>query len=350
VLPEVTSVDGGVFTFIWHDARGEADEVLLFANRLTDETDLDATLLERHQGSDTWHATFAMGADWRASYSFLIHRRGEPAPWMGADQVALRSALDRGAADPGNPQVCRNRAGVVQSVIEGAEAPAQPWLAPRAGVASGTLTTVEGPSGRTAWLYDPAGIDDQVALPLLVVLDGEVWVENQQLATTLDNLAADGIGPVRAVFLDSGGRDARWLDLSADGSGASNVADELIPWVRTRRGVLPGPGGVMVAGQSLGGLTALRLGLTRPEVVGTVISHSASLWQDDLADLDVPPGLRVFLSHGSQEWVLDAPHRSLASRLAAAGGELEVAVHNGGHDYAWWRGGIADGIAWAVAG
>ncbi|MFT4262079.1 MAG: DUF3327 domain-containing protein [Nocardioides sp.] len=348
-VPARTTVDGDRFTFVWPDPDGEAEAVLLFANRLTDETQLDQTLLERSDG--VWHATFGMGADWRASYAFLVQRRGEPAPWLAGergDQVAIRATLDRGLPDPGNPLSCHNRAGVRQSVVEGPDAPPQPWLAERPGVARGAVEETAAPGGRRVWLYDPPGVALGAEVPLIVVLDGEVWAGLQSLPTTLDNLLADGVGPVRAVLVDSGGRDARWQDLSSDGSGASYVVDELIPWVRGLRGVTPGPGAVGVVGQSLGGLTALRLGLTRPDAVAGVVSHSASLWQDGLLDLDPPAGVRVFLGHGSQEWVLDGPHRALADRLRAAGVELEVSIHNGGHDYAWWRGGVAEGIAWLV--
>ena len=356
VAPLIESTDEPgtiVVTFLWRDVEGDAEAVLLFANRLTDETSLDETLLDHLPGTDLWHASFRMAADWRASYSFLVHRRDHPAPWLVGDQVAIRAALDRGHADPLNPVTCRNRAGVEQSVVEGPEAPAQPWLVERGGIEAGTLVQAEAPGGRTVWLYDPADVDPEVALPLMVVLDGEVWVGAQSLPTTLDNLIADGAAPMRAVFVDSGGRDARWHDLSADGSGASYVVDELLDWMRARRGVQPGPRGVSVIGQSLGGLTALRLGLSRPDAVGTVISHSASLWQDDLAELvsaEVAGQVRVFLAHGSQEWVLDEPHQVLAHRLLAAGIETEVSVHNGGHDYAWWRGGVAEGIIWALGG
>ncbi|UDY24277.1 enterochelin esterase domain-containing protein [Nocardioides sp. Kera G14] len=350
-LPERTTVDGDTFTFVWRDTDGEAEAVLLFANRLTDETSLADTLLERLDGTDLWQASFRMGADWRASYSFLVQRRGEPAPWMAdGDQVAIRTALDHGRPDPSNPLNCRNRAGVLQSVVEGRDAAEQRWLAPRDGVERGRITRLAGPDGRTVWLYDPPATDDRDELPLLVVLDGEVWVGGpdgaQSLPTTLDNLLADGLGPVRAVFVDSGGREARWADLSSDGSGASYVADDLLPLIRTLRGVSPGPSAITVVGQSLGGLTALRLGLTRPDAVGGVVSHSASLWQDGLLDLTPPPGLRVFLSNGSQEWVLDRPHRALTDHLRAAGVDVEVSIHNGGHDYAWWRGGVAEGIVW----
>lgn len=329
-----------IVTFSWRDA--DAEQVLLFANRLTDETRLADTLLERVPGTDRWHASYRMASDWRASYSFLVQRPGEPAPWLAGDQVALRAALDRGLPDPRNPVTCRNRAGVLQSVVELPDAPPQPWLLPRPGVARGTVTEHEGPDGRPTWLYDPPGTDPERPLPLVVVLDGEVWVGPQSLPTTLDNLLADrALGPVRAVLPSSGGRDARWAELGTD-AGVGYVVDGLLPWVSQRRAVST----VAIAGQSLGGLTALQVGLRHPDRVGAVISHSASLWQDDLATLvdGFSGDLRVHLAHGRQEWVLAEPHHELAARLRAAGVEVDAVEPNGGHDYAWWRGGIADGL------
>ena len=66
-LVEPTDVDGEqVVTFCWHDAR--AEEVLLFANRLTDETRLHETLMRRLPGTDLWWLSVVMDSDWRASY------------------------------------------------------------------------------------------------------------------------------------------------------------------------------------------------------------------------------------------------------------------------------------------
>lgn len=351
-LPLIEPAEDGevVVTFCLRDSAAVA--VLLFANRLTDETHLADTLLERLPGSDLWHASFRMRADWRASYAFLVARKGaepgERPPWEDQDgHAALRSVLDRGVPDPLNPDRCRNRAGVEQSVVSLPDAPAQRWLASRDGVARGVVTEVAGPDGRTVCLYDPPGMSVDGELPVLVALDGEVWTGRQSLPTTLDNLIADGeIDPVRALMPVSGGRDQRWRELSSDGDGVGYLLDVLLPWYAVLRPTPDDPAAVVVAGQSLGGLTALRAGLLRPERVGAVISHSASLWQDDLAGLAGHGSPRVFLSHGAQEWVLAPPHRDLARRLRAAGVDLVEDVYNGGHDYACWRGGLADAIRW----
>lgn len=336
-----------VVTFLWRDA--EAEKVLLWANRLADETDLSAMLLDRIPGHDLWHASYRMGSDWRASYAFLVAPPGQPAPWyVSGGQVALRAALDRGQRDPRNPDTSSNRAGFIQSVVSLPDAPPQPWLHPRPEVPHGHLTRHARPGGRTTWIYDPPGVAHDVPVPLLVVFDGEVWTTRHSLPATLDNLLADHqIPPSRAVLLGAGEIGARWTELGADAPAAARVVDELIGWTLDRRAVSDER---VAVGQSLGGLAALRAGLSRPDLVSGVVSHSASLWQDDLAHLvgGAAHTTRFYLSHGTQEWVLDPLHRTLAQQLGEAGATLAAVPVNGGHDYAWWRGGIADGLRWVL--
>lgn len=357
VQPLVTPQGDGtsLVTFCCRDQDAQA--VLLFANRLTDETDLRATLLTRMPGTDLFHATYRMDDDWRASYSFLVHRTGEQAPWQVGDQVQVRQVLDRGRPDPRNPVGCHNRAGVRQSVVQLPDAPPQPWLRPHVPL-SGFLSAMHTPEGRRVWFHDPAGPGLDQPLPLLVLLDGEVWVRPEQgLLAGIEAMVASAlIPPLRVLLVSSGGRDTRWQHWAADGSGVEEVADDLLPWARARRGVGTGPAQVAVAGQSLGGLTALRLGLLRPDAVGAVISHSASLWQDDLSALACrSERARIFLSHGRQEWVLAPPHERLTHQVRSQHPDLTprqftTSVHNGGHDYAWWRGGITEGLQWWLAG
>lgn len=52
------SGDAWDVTFLWRDAA--AEEVLLFVNRLTDERDLDRSLMERLPGTDVWHLAYRL--------------------------------------------------------------------------------------------------------------------------------------------------------------------------------------------------------------------------------------------------------------------------------------------------
>jgi enterochelin esterase family protein len=241
----------------------------------------------------------------------------------------------------------RNRTGAVQSVVELPGAATQTWLHPRPGVPRGTTTRREAPGGRTVWVYTPAGLAHR-DLPVLVAFDGDVWTGPQDLPTTLDNLIHDGeLPPTLAVLVDAGSRERRWAELDEDGRIDDWLVADLLPWVREEYPVSPLREDVTVAGQSLGALSALWALVRHPDAVGAVVSQSASLWQDAILDA-VPTarlsGTRVYLEVGRQEWVLRPPHGPLAERMGAAGATVELVEFNGGHDYACWRGGIADGL------
>jgi enterochelin esterase-like enzyme len=60
----------------------------------------------------------------------------------------------------------------------------------------------------------------------------------------------------------------------------------------------------------------------------------------------------IYLECGKQEWVLLPLHRKFARMLRKGGQQqhLNYVEYNGGHDYACWRGGIADGLRWVTKG
>lgn len=349
------TIEEQIITFLWRDAT--AEEVLLFVNRITDERKLDESRMLRVPGTDVWHLSYRMRTDWRASYCFLVKPPGESWSWEenGVGQIGIRHALDRGQADPLNPRTNRNRVGTRMSVVELQKVPSQTWLRTREpGSPAGAVTEVIAPDARTVWVYRSPGATDDAPLPVVVVLDGDVWVgprggltKAQDLPTTLDNLLADGkIPPCIAVFVDSGGRDRRWADMGEGGGQSAWVAERLLPWVRLHFPVSTAANEVVVAGQSLGGYTALRAALEYPQLVGCALAQSPSLWQ---RELPIPKsatarGLSVYLEVGTQEWVLREPARRSATALRAAGTGIRYVEFNGGHDYACWRGGIADGL------
>ena len=378
-----TQEDKYLVTFLW---RGAAHSVLLFVNRLTDEKNLADSYMRRLPGTDTWYLTYRMDGDWRASYCFLLAPAAAQAPWLQGSQVRLRQALDGGLPDPHNPVTCTNRRGFVQSVVSLPLAPAWPlgeWpvfsddaagagrfdgggLGAGRGDAdagrldAGRLDVVADLDslGRQIWVYTPASISRTQSYPVLLVLDGEVWLKRHHLHLALAQLMQAGlIAPAYIVFIDSGGTEQRWQELG-DSDFGRYLSGQLLNWLKTHYAISPKPADRVVIGQSLGALTVLRTLVAYPQLIGAGISQSASLWQDvlfnELNALDATQtplaGTRAWIEVGSQEWILAPLQPKAVHQLRKAGMQVKDMVYNGGHDYACWRINLASALMQLLPG
>ena len=372
-------------TFLW---RGAAHSVLLFVNRLTDEKNLADSYMRRLPGTDTWYLTYRMDGDWRASYCFLPAPAAAQAPWLQGSQVRLRQALDGGLPDPHNPVTCTNRRGFVQSVVSLPLAPAWPlgqWPvfsddAAGAGrfdggglgagrddadagrLNAGRLDAIVDLEalGRQIWVYTPAPISRTQSYPVLLVLDGEVWLKRHHLHLALAQLMDAGlIAPAYIVFIDSGGTEQRWQELGdSESDFGGYLSGQLLNWLKTHYAISPKPADRVVIGQSLGALTVLRTLVAYPQLIGAGISQSASLWQDvlfnELNALDATQtplaGTRAWIEVGSQEWILAPLQPKAVHQLRKAGMQVKDMVYNGGHDYACWRINLASALMQLLPG
>lgn len=367
-------------TFLW---RGAAHSVLLFVNRLTDEKNLADSYMRRLPGTDTWYLTYRMDGDWRASYCFLPAPTAAQAPWLQGSQVRLRQALDAGLPDPHNPVTCTNRRGFVQSVVSLPLAPAWPlgeWPvfsdaaagagrfdggglgAGRGDADAGRLDVVADLDtlGRQIWVYTPALIDRAQSWPVLLVLDGEVWLKRHHLHLALTQLMDAGlIAPAYIVFIDSGGTEQRWQELGdSESDFGGYLSGQLLNWLKAHYAISSNPADRVVIGQSLGALTVLRTLVGYPQLIGAGISQSASLWQDvlfnELNALDAMArplaGSRAWIEVGSQEWILAPLQPKAVHQLREAGMQVKDMVYNGGHDYACWRINLASALMQLLPG
>lgn len=372
-------------TFLW---RGAAQRVLLFVNRLTDEKNLADSYMRRLPGTDTWYLTYRMDGDWRASYCFLLAPTADQAPWLQGSQVRLRQALDGGLPDPHNPVTCTNRRGFVQSVVSLPLAPAWPlgeWPvfsddaagagrfdggglgagrgdADAGSLDAGRLDVVADLDtlGRQIWVYTPAPISRTQSYPVLLVLDGEVWLKRHHLHLALAQLMDAGlIAPAYIVFIDSGGTEQRWQELGdSESDFGGYLSGQLLNWLKTHYAISPKPADRVVIGQSLGALTVLRTLVAYPQLIGAGISQSASLWQDvlfnELNALDATQtplaGARAWIEVGSQEWILAPLQPKAVHQLRKAGMQVKDMVYNGGHDYACWRINLASALMQLLPG
>jgi len=335
---------------------------VLIANRLTDTSVWEQSVLKRLPGTDVWHRSYWLAEGWRGSYQLA------PEDGLGRGAADERHGPRGGAArrwrwldakpvrDPLNPTVFPERRGDLASVAALPAAPPDRWPARTSEAARAALTEHDVPSAalgeaRRVWTHG-AGTD------LLVLLDGDDWAGRLDAAAILDGLGL----AVTAVLVDAGAR--RDAELAADPALVAFLADELVPWARARLGA---SGRVFVAGQSLGGLMALTLALDRPGAFAGVLAQSASLWWAPLGDERdgaavesymnerfalagaALPTMRFALRVGTLEWVLVGQHRALRDTLRAAGHAVDYGEFAGGHEALCWRVGLAEALPPLVA-
>ncbi|WP_324794140.1 enterochelin esterase [Streptomyces cyaneofuscatus] len=372
-------------TFLWRGHRATR-RVLLMAPGITDPERLADSLLHHLPGTDVWYLGHRLRADHRGSYRMVADISAGPAP---ADPALLQRRLlalrAHGGADPLNPARIPVRWRDAQdSVFALPDAPPQPWAARRPDVARGGVERHAVAAGvlgavRDVWVYLPPDAvpyrpayepGEQGRLPLLVLCDGDMWFDRLGLQDTLDALIADGVlPPLAALAPDAVGTATRRLELGGREGYVSFLADEVVAWASARWPLTARPDRTVVAGQGLGGMTALYAGLTRPERFGAVVAQSPSLWWRPglepgavapdavgtpwLATLaaglrDGPPGgvrgAAVHFDVGLHEGALAEHTEALQAVLRARGHRVTRNLHNGGHDYACWRGFLADAL------
>lgn len=332
-------------TFLWRAEKGGA---LVLLHTLTDRArwagDLSGHLMERVPGTDVLYRSYELGSDLRVSYQILPC--DEP---PGTDRDTWRRVLDEALPDPRNPAVLPGQHGrPPSSLLELPDAPAQPYVAERPGVPRGTVHE-HVLDGRRVWVHTPAA--GAGPYPVLVLLDGDVWKD--MAPTTMDNLVADRVVPPMVVVMpDAVDRDTRHAELACHEPFVRFLADRLLPWAQAEHGVTADPARTIIAGQSFGGLTASFAAFLAPERFGNVLSQSGSYWWSD----DDPEWLtrrygaaerrpvRFYLEAGRLEWLLLDENRRFAATLRDKGYDITFREFHGGHDYACWRGGLADGL------
>ncbi|MFJ8111321.1 alpha/beta hydrolase-fold protein [Streptomyces sp. NPDC096132] len=302
--------------------------------------------LRRWAATDCWYAEVRMPARLRVTYQFLVG--------------------DAAYADPYNPV----GAGGDRSIAATPDAPAQPhWPL----IGSGTDVVLPLPRTRLRWASERLGGRRTVRVhpaggggPVVLLLDGDDWLYLHPAMTAFDSAVARGeMPPVTLVFLPAKDRAG---EFTCRPELWQAVRDELLPLV-AETGVPAERDRLVVAGQSLGGLSALYAALELPDLVSRVACQSGSFWwTPDAMDLPDPlggpvggavaarlrerpdlSGLRVAFDVGEHETEM-LPHCGLVETLAEqAGATVRVSRSASGHDRAGWRHALLRDVAWALA-
>jgi enterochelin esterase-like enzyme len=131
---------------------------------------------------------------------------------------------------------------------------------------------------RRVWLYrSPGTTGSKGSCNLFVFLQKE-YVDELAVPATLRTLVASGeIPPTIAVVLDTS--TERPTDIANRAKFDRFMTANLLPWLRAKLGSLPAPKNVVIAGFSVGGLTAAYVAYRHPDVFGNVLAQSGAFWR-----------------------------------------------------------------------
>ncbi|EBB2968858.1 esterase family protein [Salmonella enterica] len=368
-LPLVTAINGAdderEVTFLWR-AASPLRGVYVRLNRVTDKDNVAKGMMTQLPTTDIWHLTLRLPASYCGSYTMV--EIPPETPGETVLQLGSRFASLVGKADPLNSAPGINvRGNAQESVLALDHAPAQEeWSGCRA--YAGQLFTSEhrlAGQRRRVRLYLP---DVPVVQPLglLVLTDGEIWFDHLGVSAAIDAAIRSGrIAPVAVLGIDNINARERIAILGGRRELVLDIAERLLPALRAKypERRWADRTQTVLAGQSLGGVTALMAARHAPESFGLVLSHSPSMWwtpdncnrPDHFSAeerswvsehvLSAPsPAVRMHLCVGSLEGSTVPQVKQLHEKLRAAGVESHYSVYTGGHDYAWWRGALLDGL------
>jgi enterochelin esterase-like enzyme len=193
-------------------------------------------------------------------------------------------------------------------------------------------------------VYTPPGYAKETRYPVLYLLHGKGgneanWTTIGRAATILDNLYADKKLVPMIVVMPNG-------TVAATGkkdftSGFENeLLKDVIPTVEARYAVLPGPEHRALAGLSMGGGQALRIGLKHLDKFAWIGGFSSAIFGKATLPGDSAEAAKkirlLWVSCGDTDTLLDANKRFRASL------EQQKVPHlwhlePGGHTFAVWR-------------
>lgn len=368
-------------TFVWR-AHGETKGVMIEAQFCGP----DDCVMKRLRDSDLWYASLKINPRVRTYYSFAPNVSS--APQSDAGYGAIRAMSQRDPLNskgwferPEDPDVPAHH-GV--SRLEMPDAPAQPWADKRKDVPEGQVEKHVFNSAllkntRDVWVYTPPGYS-KTAMPygLLVVFDGDTYINVVPTPVTLDNLLADKRIPALVAVIIGNAKGARSTELPCNPQFADFLSNELIPWARRLYNVTSDPSQVTIGGSSYGGLAATYAAYRHPEVFGNVLSQSGSYWWTPPTDPAKPNSfdpesehsyvadlfihtprlpIRFYLDAGSMEVDRSGgggdillTNRDFRNILLSKGYEVHYQQFQGAHDYLSWRGTLADGLILLMGG
>jgi enterochelin esterase-like enzyme len=206
-------------------------------------------------------------------------------------------------------------------------------------------------------IYLPPCYDEKTdqRYPVLYLLHGQTYRDDQWIrlgaVDVIDELILSGESiPFIIVFPDD-----RYWNLPAGPGFGQRLVDHLIPYIDLTYRTTPDRNHRAIGGMSRGAGWALRVGLTRWDLFGTIGLHSLAVLQKDASKIpkwlaDIPPSSRprVFMDIGDND-----PELTMAQLVEAQFSEYglfhEWHLYSGAHTEEYWSAHIEEYIRWYAA-
>lgn len=201
--------------------------------------------------------------------------------------------------------------------------------------------------------------------PLLILFDGDAYLNKLPTTRIIDNLVAQGkIPAMRVLFFNQPMPSMREQELTPNTHFAEFLADEFMPWLCSELQINPEPQNRVLAGSSFGGLAATYIAFQHPDSFAKVLSLSGSFWWspnntfvgegksnwlvEQIAG-GVKRDVQVYLSVGNFETEpegnsLLATNKQMYQFLSSAGYQVFLDETASGHDYFNWQFMLAKGL------
>jgi enterochelin esterase family protein len=258
------------------------------------------------------------------SYRFVVDPPIDPSANHALRERAFKVASQ---PDPLNPNRMASGDGVPRSLLVLPGAAAESWLTRAESAAHGSVEWQHWQSARLGnrhdvAVYRPAGQPSQTSYPLLVLFDGESYLDTMSAPRLLDSLiAAAALPPLMAAFVVNASELSRNHELPCNRQFADAIASELVPFLRARYPLTSDPKSTAIAGASYGGLAAVFVAFEHPETFGLALSQSGSFWWN------FPPGSKSFDGSNQPGWLTRrfAERERLPIRFHLSAGSFERA-------------------------
>jgi len=381
--------------FIWQDPEGgkgssTTSSVILNVNGLTNHNTWQPTCLIRYSDSDLWFTYLDINDKWRGSYSFIPIKDNQLPQFVKQQSDGSRNTQRRWwlevvkqqVVDPLNSKPPIASGWGLNSPLHLPNAPRElgwhEWdkgkltNLPIAGNINFTWFAEQLDNQRQCTLFSTA----TCKAPLVILLDGEKWGADSGMLSVLQYLTnINKLTPAHYLLIPSIDSKTRWQELSCSEPFWQAITEQLLPQVASQ--LLPSEQSIteyIVAGQSLGGLSALYAGTHFPTYFTKMISLSGSCWWPEIERMQDPDAYQ--LKH--PDWDKIAPKNSLADRVSngevsvsglhiyqtVGNAEKQLSIYNalhyeifkqnganityqevdGGHDWLSWRSSLINGL------